>query len=216
MLLTKCLNQAASRGRYLSLTANQRRNFLEIPHKLFSLLFARLRVGCAQNRRRVNCSHYMGREITFRESATISRDTKIFAQQRLRRACAQANQNLRSYNLQFRVKPGAACFNFRMARLLVNAALAALRGYPLEMLHYICDVDIRAIDSYFGKHLIQQPSGGSNERMTGSVFTIARLLSYEHHPGSGWTFSKYRLGAELPKIAGFAGLGGLLQRRECR
>src|SRR5579872_2619793 len=101
-----------------------------------------------------------------------------------------------------------------MARLLVNASLAALRSDPLEVLHHICHVDFCAVDSYLGEHLIQQSASGSNKRMACFIFAVSGLLSHEHHSGSGRTFSEYGLGAEFPKIAGFAGPGGLLQSCE--
>ncbi len=192
------------------------RHFLQIASEIFSLLFARLWIGRAQDRSRMRCGHHMRREITFHHGSTISSHAKIFSQQRLRGACAKANQNLRLNNLQLRVQPRTARLNFRMARLLMNASLATLRGNPLEVLHHIGDVDFGPIDADLRQHFVEQPSCRTDERMSRFVFAISGLLSDKHYASSGRAFSEHSLRPEFPKITRFTRTGGALQTRQRR
>ena len=97
-----------------------------------------------------------------------------------------------------------------------NKACAALPGHPLEVFYDVGDVDIRTIDSNFGQDFVEHSPGGSDKRMSGTVFAVAGLLSHKHQARGRRTFSKDRLRTQFPEITGFAALCGLLQHRKCR
>ena len=94
--------------------------------------------------------HDVRREIGANQFPAIPGHPEILAQQSLRRTGPKADENLRLHNFQLRIEPRTARFDFRMARLLVNAPLAALRSFPLEVLHNIRDVYLRAVDPHLG------------------------------------------------------------------
>ena len=126
---------------------------------------------------------------------------EILAKQSLRRTGTKADENLRLHNFQLRIQPGAARFNFRMARFLVNAPLAALRSFPLEMLHNIRDVYLGAVDPHLDQNFVQKPPRGPDKRMSLPVFVIAGLLPHKHDQSLGRPLSKDGLSRVLPQIA---------------
>src|SRR6266542_2241783 len=96
----------------------------------------------------------------------------------------------------------------------MNPAFAA--RLPFEMFHRIRDIDLCAIDSGFFERLIHDFSSRSNERLTGDIFVISRLLSDEHHRCTLRAFAKDRLRGALVKMARLAIFRRLAQRRPAR
>src|SRR5438045_3338758 len=144
--------------------------------------------------------HHVGREIGRNQFPAIPGHPEILAQQSLRRTGAEADENLWLYYFQLRIEPRTARFDFRMTRLLMNAPLAALRSFPLEVLHHIGDVDLRAVDSHLDENFVQKPPRGSDKRMSLPVFVIAGLLPHKHDQSLGRSFSEDRLSRVLPQI----------------
>src|SRR5437660_5360757 len=142
--------------------------------------------------------------MALQESSTLARDSKILTQQRLRRARSKANQHIGPHNLQLSIKPGTACFDFRLARLFVDAALAPLSCDPLEMLDDVGDVNLGTVDSNFDQCLVKQFSGRPNKGMANLVFAVARLFTNKHHARRSWTFPKNRLRGISPQITSLA------------
>lgn len=68
---------------------------------------------------------------------------------------------------------GAAGGDLRGARLFVNAAFPA--RFPFEMLHGICDVNFRTVNSGFFKRDIEQSSGRPDKRLPLQIFVVSRL-----------------------------------------
>src|SRR5690606_17293345 len=84
----------------------------------------------------------------------------------------------------------------------MNAPLAA--RLELEMLHRIGDVDLRAINFGLDEDFVEQPAGGTHERLAGGVFLVSRLLADEDHGRAGWSFSENSLGGVLVEVAAAA------------
>src|ERR1700743_1011246 len=73
--------------------------------------------------------------------------TDVLSQHRLRGGGSHAYQYLWSYCVELSFQPRIASLNFGLTWLLVNPSLATLGCRPLEMLHDICNVDVRAINA---------------------------------------------------------------------
>jgi hypothetical protein len=155
--------------------------------------------------------HDVGRERAFQENSTLARDPKILTQERLCCARSKANQHFRPHNLQLSIKPRTAGFDFRLARLLVDAALAALSCDPLEMLNNIGDEHLRTVDSNFDQCFVEQFSGRPNKGMANLVFAVAGLFADEHHARRSWAFPKNCLRGISPQITSLAVAGSHVQ-----
>jgi len=182
----------------------QRGDFFQVTNDGLALLLAFVAVGCAQNRRRMRRGDDVRRKVRFDRSSPVAGDPKIPAEKRLSCARAKTHQHVRLHDFQFGVEPRTAGLDFRLSRLLVNPALAALRCCPLEVLHYIRHVNFGAIDACFGEHFVQQSSCGADERVTCLVLLIARLFPDKHDAGALRPFAKHCLRGRFPKIASFA------------
>ena|ERR1700739_5131451 len=155
----------------------------------------------------------VGCEMAFHENSTLASDPKILTQQSLRRARSKANQHFRPHNLQLSIKPRTARFDFRLTRLLVDAALAALSCDPLEMLNDVGDEHIGTVDPNFDQCLVKQFPRRPNKGMSSFIFTVAGLLADEHHARRGWTFPENCLRGISEQITSLAVAGTHLQSR---
>lgn len=115
---------------------------------------------------------------------------------------------------ELRVEPRPARLHLRVVRLLVNASLSARRSFPLEVLHDVGDVDLRAVYSCFVEGLTEHLSSGSDERLAREIFVVARLLPHEHDLRGGPALSEHRLRSSAPQVAGAALARRLLETRE--
>ena len=104
--------------------------------------------------------------------------------------------------------------DFSGRRFFVLAALAL--WFPFEMFYGIGDIDVVSRDPGFGQGLIQDVSCRTDERMTGSVFLVARLFADQDDLGMTCPFSEDGLCGLLVEIAAGAGGGGFLQGRDCQ
>src|SRR5207247_7005556 len=91
-----------------------------------------------------------------------------------------------------------------------------LAALPLEVLHYVRDVDGRTIDSCFRERVVEQTAGGSHEGMPGTIFLVAGLLTDEHHTRGHWAFAEHGLRADGPEVASLTPLRRISERaRRC-
>src|SRR5690348_7069392 len=116
----------------------------------------------------------------FYELPSLPADPDIFSQQRLSGTRTQANEDFWFHTFEFSIEPGAASFNLRITRLLVNATFSAFRRSPFKVLDHIRDINFRTIDLCLGKRLIEQPAGWPNEGTTNAVFLVAGLFANQH------------------------------------
>jgi len=132
----------------------------------------------SKDRGRMHGGHHVRRQQGYNHLSALAGDTKMSSQQALRGARAQTYQNLGLDRIKLRIQPGAACLDFGIARLLMNASFPALGRRPLEVLDHIRDVDFGALDARLGKRLVKNSSCGTDERVPLSIFLITRLLSH--------------------------------------
>src|SRR5262245_54866147 len=103
---------------------------------------------------------------------------ELRSEERLRGRRAETDDQRRTDGFELRLEPGTAGDELRHARLLVDASLAA--RLPFEMLDGVRKVDLRAVDAGLAQRLIQDGPSGSDERSSGTILLIARLLTDEH------------------------------------
>jgi len=109
------------------------RKLFQVGNKTSHLSVSCVVIWHAQDRGRVHRSHHQGRELKLQKLAAMLGDPEIAAEQRLGRSGAQADDNLRLQEGDFRIKPRAAGGNLSGIALFVDAALAA--GFPLRVFH---------------------------------------------------------------------------------
>src|SRR5258705_11627713 len=90
---------------------------------------------------------------------------------RLRRRRAETDENLRLHGAQLGLEPGSARLDFRDARLLVDAPLAA--RLPFEMLDGVGDVDVAARDAGALERLVEHRARGTDKRRALAIFPVA-------------------------------------------
>src|SRR2546429_4425420 len=125
---------------------------------------------------------------------------KYRADQGLGRGRSQAQHDPRLDLLDLRLEPGPAGADLLRVRPLVDATLAA--WFPFEVLHHVRYVGLAAVDPSFFERAIQHLPGRTDERRTGHVLAVARLLADEHEPGSFGSLAKDGLRRALPQVAG--------------
>ena len=54
------------------------------------------------------------------------------------------------------------------------------------MLHRIGQIDLVRVEARAVQRLPEQSSSGSDERLAGEIFLIARLLADQHETGASW------------------------------
>jgi hypothetical protein len=101
-----------------------------------------------------------------------------------------------------RVEPGPAGGNFTGAGLFVDAAFPT--WFPLEMFHYIGDMNFFAINTCFEERSLQQTPGRSDKRLSVQIFVVSRLFAYEHDASFGSALAKNSLCGVFPKRTIFA------------
>src|SRR5439155_15441561 len=131
------------------------------------------------------------RELLRQYFAALARNTEGRTEDRLPSCRAKADQQLRFYQGQLRLKPRAAGCDFARIRFLMNSTFAA--RLPLKMLHRVRDVNLAAIDSSFFERAVHDRSRGSNKRSAGNILVIARLFADEHDRCAPWSFAKNSL-----------------------
>src|SRR5262249_9018028 len=102
--------------------------------------------------------------------STIARYAHFLSQERLSRARAQTNQDIRLDGREFGVKPGAAGVDLRTARLFVDAPLSALCGRPLEVLDYIRHVHIWPIHARLDQRPVEKLAGWTYKGASRTIF----------------------------------------------
>src|SRR5579863_2102256 len=128
-------------------------------------------------------------ERRFLKHSPLSSNTVVAADQSLRCARAQTDHNCGTNYRDFSIEPWTACSDFLRVGLFVNSPLTALGR--IEVLDHVGDIDLVARDSGSEQGLVEQLSGGPDERMTGHVFLVTRLFADEHHLGMRSPFAKY-------------------------
>lgn len=114
------------------------------------------------------------------ESAMLLGHTISGAEQGLRGCRSQAHDHAGLDQVNLRLEPGAARFDFRGVWLFMNSALAAF--FEPKMLYRVGDVDALPVNTRLDESPVEQSSRGSNKREAGAIFLVAGLLSKENRP----------------------------------
>src|SRR5205814_420357 len=97
---------------------------------------------------------------------------------------------------------GAAGSDLRGVRLLVDPLLSP--RLPVEMFDDIRDVDLGSIDPGLLERAIEECARGADERPSGQVLSVARLLAHEHHGCTPFPLAENGLRSLEPEITGLA------------
>src|SRR5262245_37580433 len=99
------------------------------------------------------------------------------------------------------MKPRQARADLRPVRLVVDTALPAPIGLPLEVLDGIRDVDVVPVDAGLVKRGIEQPAGRPDEGTAFPVLVVTGLLADQHDPSARRPLTEHGLGRALPEVA---------------
>ena len=126
-----------------------------------ALRLARRVVAGAQDGRRVDGGHDELGEVGLDRPATRLGEPEALAEQRLGRGRAEQEQRARLDDVELGPQPRQAGVDLALARLLVDAALAAL--LELEVLDDVGDVDVGAVDADRLQRLVELAARGPDE-----------------------------------------------------
>jgi len=168
----------------------------------------------AEDRRRMHGRRHELGERRFHELTALNGDAKFRADHGLGRGRSEADDGARLDDIDFGLQPRHAGIDLDRVRLFVNAPFAA--RLPLEVLHDIRDVDLRAIDACFFERFVEQSAGRTDEGTSGEIFFVARLLADEHHRRRLLSFAENGLRCAFVQVTGRAIPRGLSHGREAR
>src|SRR6266550_875751 len=123
---------------------------------------------------------------------------KFGTEDRLGSSGTEADDDAWLDDVDFCLQPWAARSDLRGVRLLVDALFSA--RLPLEVLHHIRHVNLRAVDARLVERAIEQSAGGTDERLPLQIFRVAGLLADEHHRRRLLSLTEDGLRACLPEI----------------
>jgi hypothetical protein len=113
---------------------------------------------------------------------------------------------MRTYERDLGLEPWPARTDFSRIGPGVYPPLTA--RFPFEVFHYVRYVDRFAIDACLLERAIEQLSCRSDERMTGEILRVARLLADEHQASTSRAFAEDRLCSALVQVARLTAGGG--------
>ena len=87
----------------------------------------------------------------------------------------------------------------------MDALLAAHDEF--EMLDRVGDVGRAPVDPGLFERRVEQLTGGADERASGEILLVARLLADEEDAGVERAFAEHRLGGAFVEVAAGAALG---------
>src|SRR5262245_6112557 len=149
------------------------------------------------------------------EGASTGRlDGGTAAQDCPRRGGAETHEHLGLDRPQLLVEPGPARLDLVLSRALVDAALAALLTFPLEVLHRIRDVDTPSLHARLLERLVEETARWPHEGTSRQVLLVARLLAHEHHARRLAALAEHGLRGPLVEVAGGARRGFPAQHGE--
>src|SRR3954464_12517278 len=96
-------------------------------------------------------------------AATVASDAKILAEQRLRRGCAERDEDFWPDCGKLGFEPRKAGIDFRRIGLAVDAPGTA--RHPFEMLHRVAEIDLASLDTSLDETAVEQSAGRPDKRM---------------------------------------------------
>jgi hypothetical protein len=132
---------------------------------------------------------------------------KGFSEHRLRGSSTQTDDNEWLNDGDFRLEPRPACRDLGVVRFLVDTTLSLFPALPLEVLHYIRDVDLLALNARVIERSIKELSSGTYEGTPLDVFAVAGLFADEHDLSRSRPFAEDGLRANFPEMTRAAASG---------
>src|SRR5260370_15275424 len=127
---------------------------------------------------------------------------------------SQAHDDLGLDPCELSFQPWAACGDFGVCRLLVNAPLAAL--FEFKMFDGVRNVHIRTVNARVFERAVQQTAGRSDKWFPGKILFVAGLLAHHDDAGARGPSTENRLRRVTVEIARFAFLDKIAQLLERR
>ena len=143
----------------------------------------------------MNSREYDRRPLGLQLDAAGFRHAERASEQRLGGNRAEADDDLGFHECDLVLEPGKAGANLSESWGFMEAALRTSILRPLEVLDGIREVEVLAIDARCVERAIEHLPRRANERMTLSLFDVARLLADHHHARSARTFAEYGVAA---------------------
>ena len=109
--------------------------------------------------------------------AALFHHTERGAEERLRRGCAEAEDDAGSNECDLALEPREAGAHLGPIGCLVNASFRSRFARPLEVFYGVGDVDIVAVDAGRLECAVEQSAGWSDERSSGAVLCISGLFA---------------------------------------
>ena len=153
--------------------------------------------GGAQHGRGVDRRKRCRRPARFHGDPTRLHDAEGAAEEGLRGRGAEADDDLWFDERDLVLEPRHARADLSGVRCLVDSPFRARVTSPLEVFDRVGDVDVLARDSRGIEGSIEQLPGRADERVTGLVLHVARLLAYDHDACSARALAEHGLGADL-------------------
>ena len=116
------------------------------------------------------------RPLGFHRHAAFLHHAERCTQEGLRGRGAKAEDDARSNDRDLVGEPREAGANFGAVWRFVDAPLRLRFARPFEVFDRVGDVDVVAIDARRVERAIEEPARGSDERATGAIFCVSRLL----------------------------------------
>ena len=179
-------------------------HFAEIRQELAILLLALGFFAPSEDRRGVDRDEHDRPGLADEKFAALATDRDDSTKHRLRRGRAEANQNFRLDDFQFRFEPRLAGGDLADRRFLMQPALAPLD--PAEMLHRIGDINFLARNFCLGKCSVEETTRRTDERMPLAVFHITGLFTEKNQARIPRPFAENRLSCFLVEITALAPL----------
>src|SRR5438270_7526618 len=184
----------------------------EVGRERGALALARLVVGRAQDRRRVDRGQHERCKVRVQRPPSLARHTERRAEQGLGGGGAQDDQRLRSDRPQLLVEPRAAGLDLEALGSLVQPPSSAF--LELEVLDHVRHVGVAAIDADLVERTRQLAAGGTDERPSLPVLLVAGLLADEHQSRALRALAEDGLAGVSPEVTAAAVGGGLPQALE--
>ena len=94
----------------------------------------------------------------------------------------------------------------------MDPALASWCRLPPEVLDHVGHIDVGTIDPRILQGAVEDPAGGTDERVALHVLAVARLLADEHHAGSLRALTEDGPRRVEVQVAALTALDGLRER----
>ena len=171
----------------------------------------RLRLGavfarCTQHGRRMHRREHRRRPFRLDHLAPMLHDAEAGPEQRFCGGRAEADDDVGLDDRELSLEPWPARAHLGSVGRLVNPTFRARVLRPLEMLHRVGDVHVVPVDPGGVERAVEQLAGRADERPTGAVLSVARLLADDHDPRARGALTEDRLRRELVQLAAAAPL----------